>query len=146
MLKIWLLVAAEMLAVTGCGNSAGSEGAPPIADYSKVRSMSAFYEAYLNDHRSQPPKDEAAFRSYLAPKQEQLQKAGLTLDEMFTSPRDGQPLKWVYGMSPPKWKQGGFICYGYEAEPTAGKRLVLGSRGMFSEIDESQFRSIVPKG
>jgi hypothetical protein len=146
MLMFRLTLAVTMLAVAGCGNYAGGEGAPPVADHRKVRLMTEFYESYLNSNRRQTPKDEAAFRTYLTTKQEQLEKAGLTVDQMFTSPRDGRPMKWVYGVTPPQWRQGGFICYGYEAEPTAGKRLVVGSRGMFNEIDESQFRSLIPKG
>lgn len=140
-----LALAAALLAVAGCGSADGGASSPPAADYGKVRSMTGFYEGYLGEHRGQPPANEQAFREYLNGKQENLQKAGLTVDDMFASPRDARPLKWVYGRKPPFLKQNGMTCYGYEAEPTDGKRLVIGGRGMFVEVDETQFRALLPK-
>jgi hypothetical protein len=70
----------------------------------------------------------------------------MTIDAMFVSPRSGKPLKWVYGRNPPFLKQNGMICVAYETECMGGKRLVFGARGMFAELDDSQFRSLFPKG
>jgi hypothetical protein len=140
----WLALAAVFSALPGCGSADGGAGSAPVADHSRVRTMTDFYQSYLSANRNQAPKDEAAFRAYLVTKQEQFQKAGLTVDQMFTSPRNGKPLKWVYGKSPPLWRQTGMTCFGYEAEPTNGKRLVIGGRGMFDELDESQFRTVFP--
>ncbi len=133
-----------MLALSGCGSSSGGAETGPDVDYSKVRMMTGFYEGYLSQHRGQPPASEQAFRDYLNGKQENLQKAGITVDEMFTSPRDGRALQWVYGKTPPLLKQNNMTCYAYEAEPVAGKRLVIGGRGMSVEIDESQFQTLFP--
>jgi hypothetical protein len=144
----WSALATLLVVVAGCSSAdgGGSGGSNvPVADYSKVRSITAFYEAYLGEHRGQPPQDEQAFRAYLATKQDRLQKVGLTVEQMFVSPRNGKPLAWVYGMSPPLWRQTGITCYGYEAEPSNGKRLVIGSRGMYDEMDQSQFKSVFPK-
>jgi hypothetical protein len=139
----WLAIAA--VTVAGCNHATGNGGDDVVSDYSRVRSMSAFYQAYLTTNRGQPPRDEQAFRTFLTAKEGELQKVGLTIEQMFTSPRDDRPFKWVYGMKPPPWRQKNITCYGYEVEPTNGKRLVVGSRGMYDEIDESQFRSLFPK-
>jgi hypothetical protein len=141
----WYRLALLALTLAGCNHATGSSGDDVVSDYGRVRSMSAFYQGYLTDNRGQAPRDEQAFREYLDKKQDQLQKVGLTVEQMFTSPRDDRPFRWVYGMKPPLWKQRGITCYGYEAEPTAGKRLVVGSRGMYDEIDDSTFRSLFPK-
>src|SRR5688500_11225007 len=80
--------------------------ASPSGDYIKVRAMGDFYGAYLADHRGQPTKDEQTIREYLTSKQEALQKAGLTVDDMFKSPRNGEPFVWVYGKKPPVGSSG----------------------------------------
>jgi hypothetical protein len=106
--------------------------------------MAGFYEAFLRDHHGQPPANEQAFRDYLNGKQENFQNAGITIDQMFVSPRDGKSLKWVYGRKPPVLRQNNMTCYAFEAEPVAGKRLVIGGRGMYIELDDAQFRSAFP--
>jgi hypothetical protein len=128
------------LVAAGCGSkSASSSG----ADYSKVRAMGDFYSEYLADHRGQPPKDEQAFRDYLNTKQEQLKNVGLTVDDMFKSPRGEGPLAWVYGKKPPVGSSG--ITYvAYERVPISDKRLVIGARGMYEQLDEAQFRKVFP--
>jgi len=133
-----------VLTLAGCGSSSGGAETGPDIDYSKVRIMVGFYEGYLREHRGQPPANEQALRDFLNGKQENFQKAGITVDQMFVSPRDGMPLKWVYSRTPPVWRQNNMTCYAYEAEPVAGKRLVIGGRGMSAEIDDSQFRIQFP--
>ncbi|MCI0351954.1 MAG: hypothetical protein L0Z53_21240 [Acidobacteriales bacterium] len=139
-----LALAAGLLALAGCG-AGNSSAQPPAADYGKVRSMTGFYDAYLAAHRGQPPPSEQAIREYLNSKQDNLQKAGLTVDEVFVSPRNAKSLQWVYGRKPPLLRQQGMTGYAYEAEAVDGKRLVIGGRGMFVEIDETQFRALFPK-
>jgi hypothetical protein len=133
-----------MLTVSGCGGSVNMPPADPLAP--KVRNMTVLYEGYMKDHRGKPPANEQAFREYLNGKPEMLQNVGMATDQMFVSPRGDKPFKWVYGSAPPVWRQNGMTCYGYEAEPVAGKRLVLGGRGMAVEVDDAQFRTIFPKG
>jgi hypothetical protein len=128
------------LVATGCGSKAGQSSA---ADYTKVRAMGDFYSSYLSDHRGQPPKDEQAFRDYLNTKQDQLKNVGLTVDDMFKSPRGDGPLVWVYGKKPPVGSSG--ITYvAYERVPVGDKRLVIGTRGMYEQLDEAQFREAFP--
>lgn len=140
-----LALAAVMLGFAGCGPDYSDAVEEPLADYSKVRMMIGFYEGYLQDHRGRAPANEQAFRDYLSGKQDVLQQVGLTVDQMFVSPRGDKPLKWAYGRKPPVARQNGMTCYAYEAEPVAGKRLVIGGRGMVVEMDETQFRSVFPK-
>jgi hypothetical protein len=105
--------------------------------------MGDFYGAYLADHRGRPPKDEQTFREYLTSKQEALQKASLTVDDMFKSPRNGEPFVWVYGKKPPVGSSG-VSYFGYEKTSVDGTRLVLGSRGSYERLDDSQFRKAFP--
>jgi hypothetical protein len=139
-----LALATVVLTLAGCGAGANVASEEPLADYNKVRMMTGFYEGYLRDHRGRPPANEQAFREYLNGKQDMLQQAGVTLDQMFVSPRGDKPLKWAYGRQPPIWRQNGMTCYAYEAEPVAGKRLVIGGRGMTVEMDDAQFKTVFP--
>ena len=135
-----MVVVATALAPVGCGRQAQQSG----VDYTKVRVMGEFYSSYIDEHRGQPPKDEQAFRGYLTRKEEQLKKVGLTVDEMFTSPRGSGPIEWVYGKQPPLGSSG-MAYFAYEKAPVDGKRLVIGSRGGSEQLDESQFRKAFPK-
>jgi hypothetical protein len=100
------------------------------------------YARYLGDHRNTPPPDEAAFRKFVTDHPEYLESSKVTVDEIFVSPRTGQPFRWAYGRKPLVDKYGA-TYYGYEASPTDNKRLVIADRG-FREIEESQFRESFP--
>jgi hypothetical protein len=104
--------------------------------------MGGFYAGYLGAHNNQPPKDEVEFRAYLATQQEALDKAGLSIDEMFLSPRGG-PLAWVYGARPPVGPMG-MTYVAYETTPVDGKRLVIAGGGMTKEMDDAEFRQVFP--
>jgi hypothetical protein len=140
------MLAGCLLSVVACTKNSTITGEPPAADYGRVRTMSSFYEGYLREHGNQPPPSEQAFREYLNTKQENLQKAGLKIEEMFLSPRNAKPLQWAFGQKVPYYRQNNMACYAYETEPVGGKRLVIGNRGMFVELDETNFRSVFPKG
>jgi hypothetical protein len=129
-----------LLSAAGCGGDATS---PSPVDGNTVRTMSAFYEAYLDANNGETPKDEAAFRSYLAGRQSDLEEFGITVDEMFVSPRGNGAVIWVYGRKPPNGA-GGKAYVGYEATSRDGKRLVLGMRGMYDVMDETEFRKLFP--
>src|SRR5262245_29657538 len=104
-----------LIALNGCAS--GGETTPSNIDYTKLRSMTSFYEAYLSEHKGQPPADEMEFRTWLEAKQERLQQAQLTMSDMFRSPRSGEPLEWVFGKARPAGTAG--VTYvAYEKTPT----------------------------
>lgn len=128
------------LALAGCGGASGVRD----VDYDDVRAMSGMYSAYMRAHRNRPPPDEQAFREFLNTQKETLEQFGLTVDEMFVSPRNGEPFHWVYGSVLPSSPSGLMNYVGYETAPTDGKRLVIATRGMYEELNESQFRAVFP--
>jgi hypothetical protein len=135
---------AMLLSFCGCGSRSGSASTDTGTSAAKVRTLTGFYEGYLGAHKGQAPPNEQAFRDYLNTKQEELQKIGITAGEMFTSPR-GKPMRWIYGRTPPVFRPTNMTCFAYEVEPTDGKRLVLGGRGMTAELSDAEFRGLVPK-
>jgi hypothetical protein len=103
--------------------------------------MAEMHEAYQREHNTAPPKDEADFRRHLESKQSELNSAGLTVDKMFVSPRNGKPIKWSYGKLPVSPM--GIRLLAYETEPTDGKRLVIG-RCSIEVLDDARFRKLYP--
>lgn len=105
--------------------------------------MTDIYNGFMASHKNQAPKDEAEFRQYVASQQQRLEVAGLTVDQLFISPRKDAPLDWVYGRAPSNATPG-LTILAYEREATDGQRLVLGTRGMFMMIDDVQFKRLFP--
>jgi hypothetical protein len=97
---------------------------------------------YQAEHGGRTPPDEQAFRSFIESKTDVLERINKTADDLLTSPRNGMPLVLVYGKRPPKSK--GMTYVGYEESSVDGKRLVIGPRGMYEEMDEAQFKKIFP--
>jgi hypothetical protein len=135
---IWIV---SVIVSVGCG------GAGPTAKtsdaYDTLSKMAPFYGQYLIKHNGKPPADEKAFREFLNSKQDELAKAGLTVDKMFVSPRNGEPFEWVYGKVPPP-NAGGMTYLGYESTDVGGKRFVFMSRGGQQEIDAAEFHNAFP--
>jgi hypothetical protein len=131
--------------LVGCGQSGGSASLRTAAgNYHTIRALETYYLDYQEKHKGQPPKDEQAFREFLATKEASLAKDGLTVDKMFVSPRNGEPLAWVYGKALPVGPQGkSYIAW--EAKPSDdGKRFVLAAGGMYEIMDEAKFHAAVP--
>jgi hypothetical protein len=134
----WLVPAVLLVAAaSGCG-SRGSDS----AGVSDSRVMIDLYNTYLQEHNNRPPPNEQEFRAFITERQDRLAKAGMTIDQMFVSPRSSGPLGWVYGSRLPT-DQRGVAYFAYETTPVDGKRLVLAPRGT-AEMDETQFRTVFP--
>lgn len=139
----WVLLAALLPALVGCGQNSGGSAGVTRADMRVVRAMGGYYAAYQYEHLGQSPPNEQAFRDYLSSIQDRLNNAGITVEQMFRSPRSDQPIVWVFGRNPPSDSRG--VTYlAYEAEPIDGKRLAVIPRGGYELIDEAQFRSLFP--
>jgi hypothetical protein len=136
----WLVLAIAVL--VGCGQESASTNMGQ-ADYGTLQVASNMFTSYMGENGGKTPPDEQAFRAYLETKKEKLEEQGKTVDDLLTSPRNGEPLGFVYGKRPVRGPAG-MTFYGYEKVPVDGKRLVLAGRGMYQEMDEAQFRRLFP--
>lgn len=137
-----LSLAVAVLVLAGCGGGQSADGVT-ATDYGKIRGMTAMYVQYMGAHGGKAPADEQAFRQFLETKQDMLERQGVSVDDMFESPRTGGAMEWVYGKAPPSG-EGGIRYVGYEKEPTDGKRLVIGTPGIYEVLDDAQFHRMFP--
>ena len=133
-------VAITFALLTGCSRTAtpASEADPHLAVLTKL------YVDHLNAHQGLPPKDEAAFKSYVSQHGAHRLKDAATsdLNALFISTRDNQPLVFVYGASANPAKQTPLI--GYERSAVDGKRTVGYRHGTAELVEESQFATLAP--
>ena len=133
------LILLSLSAAIGCsGGSGGRE-----AQQSTLRLTAVLYSQYLGAHGGDPPRDEGEFKKFiqsLGPGV--IERAGLTsVDQLFTSPRDGQPYAVKYQGVP--WELEGAIAY--EQQGLNGVRYVATSLGGISEVTEEEFTKRLKK-
>jgi hypothetical protein len=128
-----------LAAVVGCSGG-GKATSDTINKLKRVRTMGDLYVAYLAE-KGGAPANEAAWRAFLDGKQTELQEAGMSVDQMFLSPRDGAaPLSWVYGKTPKS--QLGLTIVAYEQTPVDGRRYVVATNGMTDNVEETRFQAM----
>ena len=113
----------------GCGESGG---AAPTKQASHVRKLTSLHTMVSLKLR-RPPRDEQEFKQTLASLQISPDKYGVaSIDELFISERDGQPLIVTYGTPP---KNSDVVVY--EQTGVHGLRLVGHKIGKIEEVDEA---------
>jgi hypothetical protein len=141
---IAVVAAGFVLASSGCGGTAspaGDQGQTKAA----MRLLGIQYAQYLGSHNGSPPKDEAAWRSYLEAHMNELSPYGVkSVDDLLKSQRDGQPLVVVYGKAVPVPEQVDLTWTAYEQTGVGGKRLVCNTRGGVAELSAEDFGKLVP--
>lgn len=130
------LCGSALLVLAGCGGSA-----PAGSQKSHVKGLSALYVKAAFD-LSRNPANEQEFKAALAKAPINLDPLGVSsIDELFTSDRDGQPLVVLYGPTP-KGVDPGVVAY--EQEGVDGKRLVGFRAAGVEEADEARLKQLVP--
>lgn len=129
-----LLSSALVACAAGCS---GSSEVVVNKHASHVRKLTNLYTMASVKLR-RPPRDEQEFKQTLATLEVKPEKYEVgSIDELFTSERDGQPLNVVYG-APPK----GSDVVVYEQAGVGGKRLVGHKIGMIEELDDADFSAL----
>jgi hypothetical protein len=138
-----LLVFAFLLAVVpvGCGGST----IDPVA----ARNLKAVAELYCDfafAHKSNGPANEQALKNHARKMDrrniESLQIDINKLDEVFTSPRDQQPLKVLYGRGISNLGQNAPLI-AHETTGVRGMRLAVFANGRLEELDEAGLQKAI---
>jgi hypothetical protein len=137
-----LLVCASLIVAFGCGSQEAGTGAG--ADPSRIKELATLYTSFMNRHAGRPPATESEFKQYVVERGEPLFKsAGVsTADELFVSPRDNEPYVILYGNEAAKLISRGIVVH--ERTGVGGRRLIGYRIGSIEELDDAEFRKLVP--
>lgn len=125
---------------TGCGNPDPTSYSPPPE--SKLLRLYLKYAQSHRDNRGIPtgPANEAEFKRFLRsiPAQQlaEVQSHPGEIDQLFISPRDGQPYRLVYGLRIDA--RPGVVLY--ESTGVDGKKRVYFLSGKSEEMDDAQLQ------
>ena len=111
---------------------------------SNLQSLAGMYRMYAAQHVGYPPPNEAEFKAFIREQGlEHFESFGITtVDDLFISPRDGQPYVVVYGGGPEAMPE----IVAYEQKGTETGRWIVSSMTIVAEIDEAEFQKMVPNG
>ena len=101
------------------------------------------YGGYVAEHKGAAPPDEAAIRTYLQSRMDELKGYGVAgVDDLLRVGRDGQPLKIIYGAKIAMRERPEYAMAAHEQTATDGKRLACDSRGGVYELDDKSFSEL----
>lgn len=125
--------------IAGCGDGASNQGA--ATDGSHLKFVADTYGLFLKNYR-RLPNDDGEFREFATKLAADDPKAkGQTIDQLFTSERDGKPFGLFTLKTPPPADS---PQAAYEQVGVDGRRLVADTAGNIQEVDEATFRTMVP--
>lgn len=139
-LNIQLAVLLAVALASGCGGS----GTSPTRE-KEISHVGAITTLFFRatSALAKPPANEQEFKEAIARDNVDPGVLGVgSVDELFTSDRDGKPLIILYGPAP-KGVAAGIVVY--EQEGLNGVRLVGSSNGQIQEADAATFAKLVPQ-
>jgi hypothetical protein len=141
---LWRIVGAAGLLLAlalGCTRTASQP-----TESSNMKPLAVFYGQYLGAHRGQPPANEAEFKAFLKTlRPETLKSLNVTdVESLFVSSRDQKPYVIKYGKVTGPLGPGGMPVMAYEQDGAGGKRYVATMVGAVAEVDDVEFRKLVP--
>jgi hypothetical protein len=117
----------------------GCSDGEQIEQQSNLRAIAAYYSQFLAHNRGQLPANQEEFKKFIQAKGgEALSYKGLSVDELFTSSRDGKPFVVKY-RGDKSWPLPDVIVY--EQEGDDGLRHGATSIGGYTVISDEEFRS-----
>lgn len=132
----WAGMALLLAAVVGCDGAASVKRDKEISHVGAVTTLYFRAKSTLG----KPPASEQEFKEVIAQDNVDPGVLGVdSVDELFVSDRDGQPLVVDYGQTSPQ----GVVVY--EQVGKDGVRLVGFTSGQIEEADAAKFAQLVPK-
>jgi hypothetical protein len=131
----WLLLACLLAGCTPQGNTGTDEAAD------RLRALAVNYQRYAGQHQGNGPPSEQKFKEFV---KKMGVPEGLTIDELFVSPRDNQPFEIRYKIRPGfpgpdspviMWEQTG----------DGSTRRVARASGAVIVVPEAEFAQLKPK-
>ena len=141
-----LLLACVSILVSGCGGSFDAESAIKQVNSTNAQKLVSLYQHYQRRHRGKGPKDEEDFRKFIAGTStyllDRIDIDPNSLDGLFISERDNQPLTIRYGLKGND--RGPSIPTVFEVEGADGVRIVACTNMVTKEVeDESEYQDLL---
>jgi hypothetical protein len=143
-----LLVLAAVACLFG-GCSRGPSRTDLSSDEKHILKITSLYTDFRGAHQGRVPRDARELKDWAKGlKKDQLDSHGIEdLDGAFISPRDKQPyvlVKPEMGRAGPGGRPP--MLWVYEKTGVDGKRMAANAMGYAFEMDEEQFKELVPAG
>jgi hypothetical protein len=134
-----IIAGALLLVMAGCG---AQTVAPTATAGRRVSAIVTMHNSMERATGRLPP-NEQEFKKFITEKGSQMmERAGVTsVDELFVSDRDGQPLVVTYGKYPAGMTSKIVV---YEKNGAEGKRFVGYNVGAVELVDDARFSELVP--
>jgi len=135
----WLAIVnilALLMAATGCD----SGGPPPPEGQLSIENVAKWYSLYRADNGGKTPTSEEKFVSFIQNKMKSRGEA-LDIDQLLTSPRDGQRYVIQYGKPNSKSSERNVAVH--EKEGYRGKKLVAFEASWSREVDDAELQSLL---
>lgn len=131
---------------SGCGRSFDAESAIKQVNATNAQKLVSLYQHHQRRHRGRGPKDEAAFRKFISETStyllDRIDVDPNSLDSLFVSERDAQPLTVRYGMKGSD--RGPAIPTVFETEGLDGVRIVACTNMVTKEVTEdSEYQQLL---
>jgi hypothetical protein len=130
------------LMLIGCSSHQTRSDAAP--DDSHIKPLTMLYVSYMNRSAGRRPANQQEFKNYIAKRGEPLlNSAGISsVEDLFVSPRDNEPYVVLYGNEDSQLISSGVVMH--ERSGVGGRRLVGYRMGYVNEVDDAEFRKLVP--
>jgi len=128
----------QLSLLSGCGSNEKAVE----RETSNLKPLAVLYGKYRSQNRGQAPPNEEALKAFVKGlSQQERDSAGAKgdVESMFISSRDNKPYKFVFGGS---GMPDDVVVY--EQAGADGKRYVGTSVGAVKEVDDAEFRKLVP--
>ena len=140
----WLVLVAASF--SGCGKESG-----PIAqEQTNLAWLGNMYGQYIGANQGNPPQTVGELRKFVAARttpEELARLKAASVDELFTSPRDGKPFEMVTykELPPPEGGKPSPVVL-YESVGQNGERAVAFLGGNTRTVSESELTQMLPAG
>ena len=143
----WQLSLICVVAVSaGCGSGFDVNSEVQKVNSNNAQRLANLYQHYQRKHQGKGPKDEGKFKSFISEVNpvllERIGVSAGSVDQLFTSERDGQPFFVRYGLKGND--RGPAVPTVFEEEGVDGKRLVACTQMVTKEVEEdSEYQELL---
>lgn len=102
--------------------------------------MGVEYGNFAAEHGDKPPSNKEELVDFLETRKDRIRGLN-SVDQLFTSPRDNQPLVIFYGSEMPPADESGYPVVAHEAVGESGRLLATNTRGGVTEISQGEIPS-----